>query len=108
MMPPPNPVPKPDTTVTLETGEVVIGKCRTYEERPQRCQDYPQAGDERPPSCTYDFVGGQRTGTCQPEVCSVILCCSYLRAGGEPEGEGTPYQRGGLPCKNLYWTTVKP
>ncbi len=80
-----------------------IGRCGNYEGRPSFCQTYPTVSDFVPPGCTFHFVGEERRGSCQPEVCGQNNCCSYPREGGEPEGKSLDSLAGGLPCRHLVW-----
>jgi len=80
-----------------------IGRCGSYESRPTFCKVYPRITDFMPPGCTYHFVGEERRGECQPEVCGQNCCCAYPREGGEPEGKSLDHLAGGLPCKHLVW-----
>jgi hypothetical protein len=79
------------------------GSCSIYENRPKFCRDYPQIHDAIPAGCTYHFVGQERRGSCQPEVCGQNMCCSWPREGGEPEGIVLASESGGMPCKHLRW-----
>ena len=81
-------------------------RCGIYERRPQFCRDYPRPGDPRPASCTFQFVGEERTGSCQPEVCQEEACCNWPRRDGEPEGEAMTRTEGGRPCRHLRWGDV--
>jgi len=83
-----------------------IGRCGIYSTRPQFCQDYPRVQDFIPPGCTYSFIGSERTGSCQPNVCQENICCAYPREGGEPEGVSLDEFAGGEPCKHLKWEEV--
>jgi hypothetical protein len=80
-----------------------VGRCGIYATRPQFCQDYPKVTDFVPSGCTYSFLGSERTGTCQPEVCQENICCAYPREAGEPEGVSLDSLAGGRPCKHLVW-----
>lgn len=80
-----------------------VGRCGIYENRPQFCRDYPTVTDHILPGCTYNFVGDERHGECQPELCQENNCCDYPREGGEPEGKSMDAHVGGLPCKHLRW-----
>ena len=83
-----------------------VGRCGAYEARPQFCRDYPQVHDFVPPSCTFSFLGSERSGSCQPEVCQADSCCGYPREGGEPEGTSLDALAGGEACKHLLWEEV--
>ncbi len=80
-----------------------VGRCSIYKDRPQFCRDYPKITDMVPTGCTHHFVGSERRGECQPEVCQESSCCSYPREGGEPEAKTLDHLAGGLPCKHLQW-----
>ena len=80
-----------------------VGRCGNYGGRPAFCRDYPKVTDFVPPGCTYHFVGEERRGSCQPEVCGQNICCAYPREGGEPEARALDSLAGGLPCKHLVW-----
>ena len=84
-----------------------IGRCGIYSSRPKFCQDYPRVTDFIPPGCTYSFLGSERTGTCQPEICQENICCAYPREGGEPEGLSLDSLAGGQPCKHLVWQELE-
>lgn len=83
-----------------------MGRCGIYAKRPQFCRDYPRVYDFLPPSCTFYFVGEERRGSCQPEVCQSDICCAYPREGGEPEGKAMDAMIGGEPCKHLKWEEI--
>lgn len=83
-----------------------IGRCGIYSTRPQFCQDYPRVHDFIPPGCTYHFIGAERHGSCQPQICQENICCAYPREGGEPEGVSMDELAGGEPCKHLVWQEV--
>lgn len=83
-----------------------MGRCGIYAKRPQFCRDYPQVHDFLPPSCTFHFVGEERRGSCQPEVCQQDICCAYPREGGEPEGTSMDPFVGGMACKHLVWEEI--
>lgn len=85
-----------------------FGKCGIYANRPQFCRDYPRVQDFMPPGCTFYFVGSERRGSCQPEVCGQSICCSWPREGGEPTGASLDSLLGGAPCKHLVWTETEP
>ena len=72
-----------------------VGRCSIYEDRPQFCRDYPKVTDFIPERCTYHFVGEERRGECQPEVCQHHSCCAYPREGGEPQGKALDELAGG-------------
>ena len=78
-----------------------------YEKRPQFCRDYPTKDDMMPAACTYRFLNGERSGTCQPEVCQENACCNWPREGGEPEGVPRSELEGGSPCKHMEWVEVE-
>ena len=80
-----------------------IGRCGIYETRPQFCKDYPRVTDFIPEGCTFYFIGAERRGECQPEVCQERCCCAYPREGGEPLARPLDSMAGGLPCKHLKW-----
>jgi len=80
-----------------------VGRCSIYKDRPQFCRDYPKVADFIPPGCTHHFVGDERRGECQPEVCQESNCCSYPREGGEPTGKALDSLAGGESCKHLRW-----
>ena len=80
-----------------------VGRCTIYENRPAFCRDYPKVTDFLPPDCTFHFVGAERRGSCQPEVCGQNMCCAYPREGGEPTGISLDSLAGGMPCKHLTW-----
>jgi hypothetical protein len=80
-----------------------VGRCGIYPTRPQFCRDYPQVHDFIPPGCTFSFIGADRHGSCQPEICQENICCAYPREGGEPEGTSLDELAGGEPCKHLQW-----
>ena len=80
-----------------------VGRCGIYGDRPKFCRDYPQVQDFLPPKCTFSFVGSERRGECQPEVCQEDCCCAYPREGGNPEGVSLDSLAGGQPCKHLVW-----
>lgn len=83
-----------------------VGRCGNYDSRPQFCRDYPQVHDFVPPGCTYSFLGQEREGSCQPEVCQQDVCCGYPRERGEPEAKSLDFLAGGEPCKHLTWVEV--
>lgn len=77
-----------------------VVRCGIYEERPRVCEEYPQPGHYRPPSCTFYFDElGQRFGECAEEC--MAACCRIPREGGEPGGAALPEVAGGQPCKHL-------
>lgn len=80
-----------------------IGKCGIYNDRPKFCRVYPRVHDFLPPGCTFHFIGSERRGSCQPEVCGQNNCCSWPREEGEPEGKAMDSLAGGMPCKHLRW-----
>lgn len=82
------------------------GRCGSYDSRPQFCRDYPQVHDFVPPGCTFSFLGAERQGSCQPEVCQQNICCGYPREGGEPEGKSLDSMIGGEPCRHLVWVEI--
>lgn len=84
------------------------GRCGVYSKRPQFCRDYPQVHDFVPPGCTFHFIGEERRGSCQPEVCGQSICCAYPREGGEPEGRSLDAMAGGMPCRHLEWVETAP
>jgi hypothetical protein len=85
-----------------------FGRCGIYKDRPQFCRDYPRVTDFIPPGCTFHFVGSERRGSCQPEVCGQNICCAWPREGGEPEGTALDPFAGGEPCKHLVWAETEP
>ena len=81
-------------------------RCGIYESRPQFCRDYPGPTSFMPAACTYRFLNGERTGSCQPEVCQEHACCNYPRRGGEPTADACPTEDGGKPCKHIVWVEM--
>lgn len=85
----------------------IIGRCGNYENRPEYCKDYPRLTDFMPDGCTFHFVGEDRRGECQPDVCQENNCCSWPREAGEPLGKSLDEHAGGKPCKYLEWAEVE-
>ncbi len=81
-------------------------RCSIYANRPVFCREYPAEATAvpfgLPPRCTFQWINGERTGSCQPEVCQEGACCNYPRVDGEPEGE-LDFEHG-TPCKHLTWS----
>lgn len=77
--------------------------CDIYEDRPELCKKYPEAGSLMMKSCGFFFPGdGTRRGRCVKEC--EAACCRMPRIDGEPTNPGLPEAVGGLPCKHLVWT----
>jgi len=83
-----------------------VVRCGIYDKRPQFCRDYPQSTDFLPAACSYRFLNGERTGSCQPEVCQEQACCNWPRKDGEPTAEACTREEGGRACKHLVWAEL--
>lgn len=40
----------------------VSGRCIIHDERPHKCRDWPEEGDDIPPQCGLEWVGGGQEG----------------------------------------------
>lgn len=81
-----------------------IARCEIHEDKPQRCVEYPTAGDWIPSQCGYYFDhDGKRLGACD---CDEGACCAVPRGNGDPTGVALPEEVGGKPCRYLVWEDV--